>query len=282
MQKRSHPGNPDRMPAGPHPRNRDRDGHADVDGYYRIVASWLDRSLRDRGDGEWWSDRIADGTSGRVIELGCGTGRLTTAFAGEGRQVIGLDRSEAMLDRARARLAGRADVLLIRGDLRDLPFRDASIRWVVAPADPLIHLVTDGDRQRAIDEAARVLLSGGRLLLESLWWTPAEEERARSAGGLRHVRAPAGADSDTLIVREHWQESAADGSLRGTYQYRIGGRIAAEATFRGRRWTCEELDRRLRAAGLEPVRRWGGFDGRSFEPDTARALLVEAVSVRSG
>lgn len=251
------------------------DGAAGVDEYYGIVAWWLDRSLHGRGDIAWWCDRIAEGESGPVLELGCGTGRVTAALAETGRRVIGLDRSQAMLAKARARLTEHPDIHLIRGDLRDLPLRDASIRCAVAPADPLIHLTTDADRQRAIDEAARILFPGGRLLLEFLWWTPPEQERARSASGLPRADVVVGADGDRMEVNELWRESGG-GSVRGTYRYRVDGEVAAEASFRGRRWTREELQDRLRRAGLEVANSWGGFDGRPFEPDTARALLVEA------
>lgn len=251
----------------------------DVDAYYDVIASWLDRSLHGRGDIEWWRTRLQKRAAGRVLELGCGTGRVTASFTGDGRQVIGVDRSQAMLERAHARLKGRADVRLIRGDLRALPLRDASIGWVVAPADPLIHLTMDRDRQRAIDEVSRVLLPGGGLLLEFLWWTPADQERARSAEGLTRTSAVLTDDGDTLEVHEHWRESGEDAFVQGTYRFRIGHTVA-EASFRGRRWTCDELDQRLRSAKLDIVALRGGFDGRTFEPDTAQALLVEAVSAR--
>src|SRR5690606_24923689 len=112
-------------------------------------------------------------------------------------------------------------------------------------------------------------------LLEFLWWTPRERERARSAAGLERSRMVGDARGAAVRVDERWRES--DGScVRGTDRVRVGGRVAGEASFTGRRWMPAELGRRLREAGLEMVASWGDFDGRPFEPETARALLVEA------
>lgn len=248
----------------------------DLDDYYRVVVPWLDRSLRERGDLEWWSERIPDGAPGPVLEVGCGTGRVTACFAGGGRTVVGLDRSDAMLSHARGRLADRSTVHLLRADFRALPLCDRSMRWVVVPDDPLIHLVSDADRQLALDEIARVLRPDGRLFLELLWWRPEACDRARSSGGLERVRKVEGPGGEAFEVREHWRESGGGGWLRGTYRYVRRGVVLAEASFEGRRWTREELDRRLQRSGLETVAIRGGFDGRAFDPETARALLVEA------
>ena len=62
--------------------------------------------------------------AGRALELGCGTGRLTIPVARAGAEIVGIDRSEPMLTRARQRLRrSRASALLVRGDIRHLPFR---------------------------------------------------------------------------------------------------------------------------------------------------------------
>jgi SAM-dependent methyltransferase len=52
------------------------------------------------------AERVAPGD--RVLELGCATGLMTEHLAGQGARVTGIDRSEAYLDRARARLGARA------------------------------------------------------------------------------------------------------------------------------------------------------------------------------
>src|SRR5438552_11266328 len=76
-------------------------------------------------DVEWFS-ALARRTGGPILELGCGTGRITVPIAQEGHHIVGLDRSAAMLERAERR-ARRADVEVrwVEGDMRAFSFNEA-------------------------------------------------------------------------------------------------------------------------------------------------------------
>jgi demethylmenaquinone methyltransferase / 2-methoxy-6-polyprenyl-1,4-benzoquinol methylase len=109
---------------------------------------------------------IADVTKGeRALDLASGTGDIAFAVAARGAKTIGLDITHRMLQLARLRSAGASarqavDIPWINGDMIALPFKSASF-----------DLVTTGyglrnvpDLTAAIDEIARVLRPGGRLL----------------------------------------------------------------------------------------------------------------------
>jgi ubiquinone/menaquinone biosynthesis C-methylase UbiE len=97
---------------------------------------------------------------GITVDLGCGTGRVTRALAGGGRAVIAVDRSTTMLEVAR-RQVPPSDVVLLRGDVRQLPLRDRSVSSVVCSG--VLHHVPAW--REAVQEAARVLRPGGRLIV---------------------------------------------------------------------------------------------------------------------
>ena len=93
----------------------------------------------------------------RALDLACGTGDLAFAAAANGARVVGLDITPRMLQLAAAK--SRAATFLA-GDMTSLPFRSQTF-----------DLVTTGyglrnvpDLNAAIDEIARVLRPGGRLL----------------------------------------------------------------------------------------------------------------------
>lgn len=93
----------------------------------------------------------------RALDLACGTGDIAFAVAARGATVVGLDVTQRMLLLARAKSTAAQ---FITGDMTSLPFRSASF-----------DLVTTGyglrnvpDLNPAIDEIARVLRPGGRLL----------------------------------------------------------------------------------------------------------------------
>jgi ubiquinone/menaquinone biosynthesis C-methylase UbiE len=94
----------------------------------------------------------------RVLDLGCGTGRLAAALAERGAKVWGVDPSAEMLAQARASVGPR--VGLKQGRAEALPFRDGWFERAVLRL--VVHLV---DRPRALPELARVLAPGGRVLI---------------------------------------------------------------------------------------------------------------------
>ncbi len=94
----------------------------------------------------------------RLLDVGCGTGRLSALFAERGAKVWGVDPSDEMLDQARARaLRG---VGFRTGGAESLPFRDGWFDRAVLML--VIHLV---DRGRALAELHRVLKADGRLVI---------------------------------------------------------------------------------------------------------------------
>ena len=94
----------------------------------------------------------------RVLDLGCGTGRLAAALAERGAKVWGVDSSAEMLARARAWVDPR--VGLKQGRAEALPFRDGWFERAVLRL--VVHLV---DRPRALPELARVLAPAGRVVV---------------------------------------------------------------------------------------------------------------------
>jgi len=143
-----------------------------------------------------------------VADLGCGEGYLTIEAAGFARRVIAVDRSAAVLARARD-LAERRKVRNIvwkRGTLEQLPIAGSTIDLALL-SQALHHAA---DPARALDEAARILVEGGRVLILDLkthdqaWvrdrlgdrWLGFEERqlaRLLSAAGFVQVRTSVGA-----------------------------------------------------------------------------------------
>jgi ubiquinone/menaquinone biosynthesis C-methylase UbiE len=131
-----------------------------------------------RGKLQIWErelDRLALRGDERLLDLGCGRGAVLIAAARRlpaGRAVgIDLWRSRDQsgnnieVTRANARAAGVFDrVELQTADMTELPFPDASFDVVVS-ALALHNIPTGEGRERAVDEAMRVLRPGGRLLL---------------------------------------------------------------------------------------------------------------------
>ena len=101
-----------------------------------------------------------------VADLGCGEGYLTVEAARWARRVIAVDRSEVVLARARglARRRRVSNVVWKRGDLEKLPIADQTVD--VALLSQALHHARDP--ARAVAEASRITVPGGRVLVLDL------------------------------------------------------------------------------------------------------------------
>src|SRR5262245_49884815 len=109
------------------PKARRFEGHEGWDDYAPFY-DWENARTLGRRDLPFWRN-LARHAGGTVLELGCGTGRLAIPLARAGASVVGIDRSEPMLERARQRVKRfrlTSTVRLVRGDIRYLPFRSPS------------------------------------------------------------------------------------------------------------------------------------------------------------
>lgn len=120
----------------------------------------------------WLPERASD-----ILDLGCGTGSLSLLAAEQGHRVTGVDRSPAMVDLARAKLAGR-DAAFLLGDAAAPPVGEQRfdvvlvrhVLWALPdPGRALRHwrgLLRPGGTSHAFGSG------GGRLVLvEGVWGT---------------------------------------------------------------------------------------------------------------
>lgn len=170
-------------------------------------------TLMDQAEaGMWWYRALharigdaLDGTHGRVLDAGCGTGGLLARLRGRaGIELFGLEYAAA----AAARAAAKSGARIVRGSINALPFADASFAAVVS-ADVLCHGAVEP--ATALAELQRVLAPGGLLVLNMpsySWLLSAHDRmvhnvRRTTAGALARDLAAAG----FAQVRAHYWNS---------------------------------------------------------------------------
>ncbi len=99
-----------------------------------------------------------------VLELACGTGRVAIPIAREGVQVVGLDRSPAMLALACEKSVGLDNVRWVDGDMREFELPER-FGLVFIPYRSFQHLLTAADQLSCLHCTHSHLAPGGRLAL---------------------------------------------------------------------------------------------------------------------
>jgi SAM-dependent methyltransferase len=156
-------------------------------------------------------------SGGPVLELGVGTGRIAVPTAAAGIPVVGVDRSQGMLDVAaeRAALAG-VELDLRLGDLREPPVEGA-FPLVTIPFRSLLHMETDADRRAALGAVREHLAPAGRFVFDV--FAPGPEDSAETHGRWLErepgiwERAEWNEASRTLILRVRGEGAETEMSL---------------------------------------------------------------------
>lgn len=238
---------------------------------YAPFYDWENARTVGRRDIPFWR-QVARGVRGRVLELGCGTGRVSIPLARAGVRLVGVDRSEAMLARAAKRARRlpaskgirRRPLALVRGDIRTLPFEDGSFAAVIAPYGILQSLVRDRDLAATLGAAARLLKPGGLFGLDLVPDVPNWKEYTNKIG----LRGKAGSDRHLTLVESVRQDRARRLTIfQQTYIERRGRDVnthSFDLTFRT--LPIKTMTQRLDRAGFEVERILGDYRGGPWDP----------------
>lgn len=130
-------------------------------------AELYDLLVREGNDDQFYV-QFAKEQGGKVLDLACGSGRLIPALLDAGLEVVGLDISPQMLDKAKERLGWRASqVELVEGDMRSFSF-DEPFNTIIIPYCSFMYMHTDEDRLAVFDTCYHHLQPGGHLVFDFL------------------------------------------------------------------------------------------------------------------
>lgn len=231
---------------------------------YAPFYDWENAQTLGRRDVPFWR-RLALTAPGRVLELGCGTGRVSKPLSKAGVDLVGVDRSAEMLarfTRQRTKPPTRQR-RAVRADIRHLPFADRSFSMVIAPYGVLQSLTRDRDLADALAAAARVLPAGGTFGVDLVPDVP----RWREYDNRVQLRGRAGTRHLTLIESVRHDRRRRLTTFSQTYVERRGRRKTEhrfDLTFRT--LTVPQMVRRLERAGFRVRRILGDYQGAPWDP----------------
>ena len=131
---------------------------------YAHVADLYDAAIQVDFDLPFYLEQV-QGVSGPILELMCGTGRVSIPLLEAGARLTCIDLSAEMLRRLQAKLEGRRlTATVLQADIRQLEL-DTHFELALIPFHALAELTILSDQQRALLRVAHHLLRGGRLVV---------------------------------------------------------------------------------------------------------------------
>jgi SAM-dependent methyltransferase len=237
---------------------------------YAPFYDWENARTLGRRDVAFWQ-RVASEADGPVLELGCGTGRVSIPLARAGVNLVGIDRSAAMLARAAAAAGrkgrtggtGRSGSRFVRGDIRALPFARREFAMALAPYGILQSLIRERDLCATLESVAGVLSRGATFGIDLVPDVPNWREyknKVQLHGPMR------GGASVTLVESVRQDPKRRLTTFEQRYIERREGRTKEhtfELTFRT--LSVPQMTRRLESAGFRVDTVLGDYRGRPWD-----------------
>lgn len=203
-----------------------------------------------------------------VLDLACGAGRHTAALRRRGLRALGVDLSVTLLSQ-------RPDLPRVAGDMRCLPFADASFDWVLNFFTSFGYFETERENFRVLEEIVRLLTPGGRFLIDFL-------NRERVIASLEATETTEQAGRRVEIQR--WYDPATSRINKRITLRRVADALSGTATEPAgpprtylesvRAYTKEEVTIGLSWAGLEVTHLYGNFQGDPYHRDSERLIIL--------
>ena len=196
-----------------------------------------------------------------ALEFGIGTGRIALPLAGRGVRVAGIDNSEAMLARLRAK-PGADAIEATLGDFADTRI-DGEFSVVYLVFNTISNLTTQDAQVACFQNAAAHLRSGGRFVIEN--GVPALQSLPPGQTVLPFRADPEGFSFDVYdVVTQRFSSQ---------HFYIVDGNLEAHPVEFRYAWPAE-LDLMARLAGMRLRDRWAGWKREPFTAVSAAHVSV--------
>ncbi len=255
----------------------------------QFYAETYDESVAD------WPDEInfyqemaanAKHAGGSVLELACGSGRVTIRLARSGASVVGLDLSAKMLEVARRKSVDLGNIRWVEGNMRSFHL-DEVFGLVIIPGHAFQHLNTPEDQVASLECIKRHLLPGAKLVVhldhQDFTWLGGlvvqKENHFEARGKFTH--AATGRDiqsfrawsyepsSQTAVCRARWEEMDADGHVTDSWQT---APVRLHCVFRF------EMEHLLARVGFTVDAVYGDFSRHPLADDSSDMVWVAHVA----
>lgn len=210
--------------------------------------------------------------NGPVLELCCGTGRLTIPLSRAGVDITGLDIEPAMFNYAKAkRNKHRLDIEFIKGDMRRFGL-GRKFKLIFIPFNSIQNTYALNDIEDIFARVKEHLTWDGIFILDI--FNPSIRILASSGAPPKTSFKFTLADGRKVVIKEKCVYDAAAQVNRVTWQYFINGKSTPAQQLDMRCFYPQEMDALLKYNGFKVVKKFGGFDETPFISSSPKQIYI--------
>ncbi len=235
-------------------------------------AEFYDMEFAERNHELPFFRQLARAADGPVLEVACGTGRLTLPIARDGVDITGLDVSPAMLAKARLNASSAGvDIAWLEQDCREmrLPRR---FSLMFSATNAMQHLLDVVSACAFLRSACSGLLPGGKLVIDV--FNPSLPKLLKTPADRHVLKTIPQAEGGSITVEVASQYAADTQTLHFDLHYLRSGRLLRTKQVNMRVFFPQELLALCQLNGLKVVERLGDYDGSPFTARSPKQILV--------
>lgn len=208
----------------------------------------------------------------KILELCCGTGRLTVPIAKAGYNICGVDYTSSMLEQAKVKASEAGlEINFIEADIRSLNLQE-KFDFIFIPFNSIHHLYKNEDLFKAFNGVKNHLKEGGLFLLDC--FNPNIQYIVEGENEQRKIAEYTTEDGRAVLIKQTMRYESATQINRIEWHYFINGEFHSIQNLDMRLFFPQELDSYLEGAGFEIIHKFGNFEEERFENKSEKQIFV--------
>jgi SAM-dependent methyltransferase len=235
-------------------------------------ANVYDGMNTDLTDLKFYKKWLPENKDSRILELCCGTGRLTLPIAHDGYNISGVDNSSSMLEQAKVK-ASKADleVEFVEADIRTLDLPE-KYDLIFIPFNSIHHLYQNEDLFQAFNVVKKHLKENGLFLLDCYnpnihYIIEGEKEQKKIAEYITK-------DERKVLIKQKMRYENKSQINRIEWHYYINDKFDSIQNLDMRLYFPQELDSYLEQNGFTIIHKFGSFKEEEFNNSSEKQIFV--------
>lgn len=208
----------------------------------------------------------------RILELCCGTGRLTLPIAKDGYNISGVDYTSSMLEQAKVKASeGGLNVEFIEADIRTLDLPE-KYDLIFIPFNSIHHLYKNEDLFKTFKVVKNHLKEGGLFLLDC--FNPNIQFIVEGEKEQKEIAEYTTKDGREVLIKQIMQYENKTQINRIEWHYFINGEFNSIQNLDMRMFFPQELDSYLEWIGFNIIHKFGDFEEEAFNDNSEKQIFV--------